>query len=61
MIENIRVFQLVHRIEECSSNSIDADAEQLLKVRHPSPVSILEHSFSSESCDSSDSNSREGR
>ncbi|XP_022930494.1 uncharacterized protein LOC111436933 [Cucurbita moschata] len=53
-------FPLVHRIEECSSNSIDADAEQLLKVRHPSPVSILEHSFSSESCDSSDSNSREG-
>ncbi|XP_016902293.2 uncharacterized protein LOC103497806 [Cucumis melo] len=51
---------LVRGIEECSSNSNDPDAGQSLKVRHPSPVSILEHSFSSESCDSSDSNSREG-
>lgn len=53
-------FPLVHGIEECSSNSNDPGAGQSLKVRHPSPVSILEHSFSSESCDSSDSNSREG-
>ncbi|XP_023548703.1 uncharacterized protein LOC111807277 [Cucurbita pepo subsp. pepo] len=54
-------FPLVDEIEECSSsNSIVSHTGQSLKVRHPSPVSILDHSFSSESCDSSDSNSREG-
>lgn len=40
-------------MDECSSNRLDA--RQLLDHRQPSPVSILETCFSTESCNSSDS------
>lgn len=49
-------------MDDCSSSSI-AEARNLLDRRHPSPVSILEPFFSTESCNSSDSsgsNSLEG-
>lgn len=48
-------------MDGCNSNLIEAG--QFSGGRHPSPVSILETSFSTESCDSSvstDSNSVEG-
>ncbi|KAK9287681.1 hypothetical protein L1049_016119 [Liquidambar formosana] len=54
-------FQGMDEMDQCSSNHIEA--KQLLDCRHPSPVSILEPSFSTESCNSSDSmdsNSTEG-
>ncbi|XP_004296254.1 PREDICTED: uncharacterized protein LOC101292106 [Fragaria vesca subsp. vesca] len=53
-------FQGVDRVDEYSSSHIDSG--QMLSCRHPSPVSILEPSFSYESYDSSvgsDSNSTE--
>lgn len=40
-------------MDECSSNSLDIG--KMRDYRHPSPVSILEPSFSTESCNSSDS------
>lgn len=40
-------------MDECSMNHLDV--KKLLDCRHPSPVSILEASFSTESCNSSDS------
>ncbi|CAK9145630.1 unnamed protein product [Ilex paraguariensis] len=40
------------QLEECSSN--DTDGRKLLDSRHPSPISVLEHSFLAESCNSSD-------
>lgn len=49
-------------MDECSSNHTDAGP--LPNCRHPSPISILEPSFSTESCDSSvttDSYSMEGK
>lgn len=46
-------FQGVDEMDECSSNRLDA--RQLLDHRQPSPVSILETCFSTESCNSSDS------
>lgn len=49
-------------MDGCSSNHIEAGP--LVGCRHPSPVSVLEPSFSTESCDSSnstDSNSLEGK
>ncbi|XP_034680359.1 uncharacterized protein LOC117910395 isoform X1 [Vitis riparia] len=61
-------FDIKHKLQgenemdECSSSS-NAEARNLLDCRHPSPVSILEPSFSTESCnssDSTDSNSIEG-
>ncbi|KAL5996321.1 hypothetical protein ACLOJK_026397 [Asimina triloba] len=45
-------LQGVERIMECISSS---DARKELDCHHPSPVSILEASFSIESCNSSDS------
>ncbi|KAF5464724.1 hypothetical protein F2P56_014778 [Juglans regia] len=54
-------FQVVDEMDGCNSNLIEAG--QFSGGRHPSPVSILEPSFSTESCDSSvstDSNSVEG-
>lgn len=48
-------------MDEYSSSQLEAG--KLHNGRHPSPVSILESSFSNESCDSSittDSNSTEG-
>ncbi|KAF7813554.1 hypothetical protein G2W53_034530 [Senna tora] len=51
----------VDEIEECRSNHVEA---LMFSSRHPSPVSVLEPSFSTESCDSSIStdatNSTEG-
>ncbi|KAM7279533.1 hypothetical protein ACFE04_006667 [Oxalis oulophora] len=44
-------FQVVEDQDSCSSN---VDAKRLLDCRHPSPVSVLEHSISNESCNSSD-------
>lgn len=44
----------VDEMDACSSNLVEAN--QLFDSRHPSPVSILEHAFSTESCISSDSN-----
>lgn len=58
----IYLFQGENEMDECSSSS-NAEARNLLDCRHPSPVSILEPSFSTESCnssDSTDSNSIEG-
>lgn len=55
-------FQGADEMDECSSNHIEAGL--LPNGRHPSPISILEPSFSTETCDSSvttDSNSTEGR
>ncbi|KAJ4722064.1 DUF4378 domain protein [Melia azedarach] len=46
-------FQGVEEMDECSMNHLDV--KKLLDCRHPSPVSILEASFSTESCNSSDS------
>lgn len=49
-------------MDECSSNHIEAGL--LPNGQHPSPISILEPSFSAETCDSSvttDSNSTEGK
>ncbi|TXG71634.1 hypothetical protein EZV62_000213 [Acer yangbiense] len=46
-------FQGVDEMEECSSNH--HDSRQFLDCRNPSPVSVLETSFSTESCNSSDS------
>lgn len=40
-------------MDECGTNHYDS--KQLLDCQHPSPVSILEPSFSTESCNSSDS------
>ncbi|XP_075653177.1 uncharacterized protein LOC142623621 isoform X2 [Castanea sativa] len=54
-------FQGADEMDGCSSNHIEAGP--LVGCRHPSPVSVLEPSFSTESCDSSistDSNSLEG-
>ncbi|KAJ0093196.1 hypothetical protein Patl1_24939 [Pistacia atlantica] len=44
-------FQGIDEMDECSNH---IDGKQLLDCRHPSPVSILEPSFSAESCNSSD-------
>ncbi|PON62003.1 GPI-anchored adhesin-like protein [Parasponia andersonii] len=55
-------LQGVNEMDEYSS-STHLEARKLHNGRHPSPVSILEPSFSNESCDSSittDSNSTEG-
>ena len=49
-------------MDGCSSNFIEAGP--LASCRHPSPISVLEPSFSTESWDSSnstDSNSLEGK
>ncbi|KAK1591176.1 hypothetical protein Q3G72_003422 [Acer saccharum] len=46
-------FQGVDEMEDCSSNH--HDSRQFLDCRNPSPVSVLETSFSTESCNSSDS------
>ncbi|KAL5782191.1 hypothetical protein ACOSP7_007220 [Xanthoceras sorbifolium] len=46
-------LQGVDEMEECSSNHLDS--RQFLDCRNPSPVSVLEPSFSTESCNSSDS------
>lgn len=54
-------FQGVDEMDGCSSNFIEAGP--LASCRHPSPISVLEPSFSTESWDSSnstDSNSLEG-
>ncbi|KAL5541914.1 hypothetical protein UlMin_009624 [Ulmus minor] len=54
-------FQEDDEMEECSSSNIEDG--KMRSCRHPSPVSILEPSFSNESYDSSistDSNSTEG-
>ncbi|KAA8527400.1 hypothetical protein F0562_034885 [Nyssa sinensis] len=54
-------LQGVEGMDEHSSN--DAEAKKLLDCRHPSPISVLDPSFLSESCNSSDSadtNSTEG-
>lgn len=54
-------MQGVDKVDEYSSCHIEAG--QMLSGRHPSPVSILEPTFSNESYDSSvstDSNSTEG-
>lgn len=45
-------YQGIDEVNEFSSNHLDG--KQLLDGRHPSPVSILEPSFSTESCNSSD-------
>ena len=59
----IYLFQEENEMDECCSSSSNIEARNLLDCRHPSPVSILEASFSTESCNSSDcteSNSIEG-
>ncbi|XP_044485044.1 uncharacterized protein LOC123210635 isoform X2 [Mangifera indica] len=45
-------FQGIDEMDECSSSHLDG--KQLLDCQHPSPVSILKPSFSTESCNSSD-------
>ncbi|XP_015574768.1 uncharacterized protein LOC8258776 [Ricinus communis] len=47
------LFQGVDEMEECSSKS--SDSRKLLDLRRPSPVSVLEPSFSTESSSSLDS------
>lgn len=52
-------LQAMDEMNECSSN----DTRKLFHYRHPSPISVLEPSFPSESCnssDSADSNNTEG-
>ncbi|XP_059646973.1 uncharacterized protein LOC132293478 [Cornus florida] len=54
-------LQGMEEMDECSSNY--AESRKLLDYRHPSPISVLEPSSLSESCnstDSTDSNSTEG-
>ncbi|CAI0626679.1 unnamed protein product [Linum tenue] len=55
----------VDAMEECSSSSSKYyDAEKLLDCRRPSPISVLDHSFSTESSctlESMDSSSTEGK
>ncbi|THG15892.1 hypothetical protein TEA_022378 [Camellia sinensis var. sinensis] len=54
-------LQVTEEMDDCSS--YDTEARKLLPCRHPSPISVLEHSFFTESCnssDSADSNSIEG-
>ncbi|CAN1281404.1 hypothetical protein LINPERPRIM_LOCUS17719 [Linum perenne] len=43
------MFQGVDAMEECSSNNKYDDAERLNYCRRPSPISVLDHSFSTES------------
>ncbi|KDP27882.1 hypothetical protein JCGZ_18962 [Jatropha curcas] len=55
------MFQDVDEMEECSTKSIDSRKQ--IDCRRPSPISVLEPSFSTESCsslDSTDCSSSEG-
>ncbi|KAG5555211.1 hypothetical protein RHGRI_012677 [Rhododendron griersonianum] len=54
-------LQAMDKMDECGSN--DTEARKLFQYRHPSPISVLEPYFPSESCnssDSADSNSTQG-
>lgn len=58
----LQQFQAMDEMNECSSN--DTEARKLFHYRHPSPISVLEPSFPSESSnssDSADSNNTEGK
>lgn len=57
----LQQFQVMDKMDECGSN--DTEARKLFHYRHPSPISVLEPYFPSESCnssDSADSNSTQG-
>lgn len=49
--ETIYYFQEISEMDESSTSQFEGG--KLRNCRHPSPVSILEPSFSNESCDSS--------